>query len=99
MMIPAAKVVTHLTAESKEAYSDRSLYAVEGMDGLYRRVRRTARGLKQSEAGNVVAHLDSEVVELRRWPALDIALSAHGYRLVGPASEEECIVAPVEATP
>lgn len=44
--------------------TSRHLYAVEGVAGIFRRVRRTGKGLKAGDPGNVVAQFDGSAIEL-----------------------------------
>jgi len=83
MMIPEATMIGLVTACDSDGFTGKRLYVVEGQPGWFRRVARTSRGLKASADGNVVAHEGDEILELRKWPALDVALAASGYYVVG----------------
>lgn len=78
-MIPSAIEIRELKAESGEAYFGTTIYRVEDRPGLWRRISRTASGLKSSRPGAVVCHRDDTLIELAPWDGLNDQLSKAGY--------------------
>lgn len=85
-MIPGAKEIELFeaskvpTGQPVDGYNGRAVFAIQGRQGLYRRITRTATGLKLSRPDSIVAHVgDNSIWEFVRWREIDSLMFGLGY--------------------
>ena len=85
-MIPSAKEIELFEASKIPAYqpadgfNGRSVFTIQGKQGLFRRITRGSTGLKKSRPDSIVAHIgDDSIWEFVRWRAFDTLVFSAGY--------------------
>lgn len=99
--IPVALECEHLRAAVEGEYFTTKFYALEGQEGLYRRVNRSGHGLGVTRPGALLARWGPGLIELVSDPALEEELRQAGYVLFRslPGLPVEGTVRPMTAMP